>query len=115
MPLLFLPGIAKRLRSFMGDLIREDGFQIACDVTRWQAYALEWRLDRVIFQVEGEPVFETRNIPQGPLGLVIWIDNQYLAFPPDGRLAYGTLEVLDPAWLEIRGISVNGTPVEIHT
>jgi hypothetical protein len=113
-PLLLLPGLARCLRSLLRNIIKEDCHQIECDVTQWQAYALEWRANRVIFHVEGTAVFETTNIPRGPLGLVIWIDNQYLAFPPDGRLAYGTLEVPDPAWLEVRGLSINDMPVEVN-
>jgi hypothetical protein len=113
-PLLLLPGTARALRSLLGNFIHDDSHQVACDVTQWQAYTLEWRTDRVIYQVGGTTVFETTTIPRSPLGLVIWIDNQYLAFPPDGRLAYGTLDVPDPAWLEVRGLSVNDVPVEVN-
>ena len=38
------------------------------------------------------------------LGVVIWIDNQYAALPPDGRLRYGTLENQERAWIEIKNI-----------
>jgi hypothetical protein len=32
---------------------------------------------------------------------VIWVDNQYAAWPPSGRLSYGTLENHLQAWIEI--------------
>jgi hypothetical protein len=47
---------------------------------------------------------KTPTAPRGPLGLVLWIDNQYAAFPPNGRLGYGMLANPEPAWLEIRDI-----------
>ena len=43
-----------------------------------------------------------RIAPHGRLSLVIWIDNQYAALPPVGRLRYGTLPNPAPAWMEIR-------------
>ena len=46
-----------------------------------------------------------RLAPKGPLGLVIWLDNQYAAWQPDGRLRYGTLEA-GPAWIEIRDLRI---------
>jgi hypothetical protein len=35
---------------------------------------------------------------------VLWIDNQYAALPPKGRLSFGTLPVPQPAWIEIADI-----------
>jgi hypothetical protein len=40
------------------------------------------------------------------MGLVLWIDNQYAAFPPDGKLRAGTLPALEEAWLEISQVQV---------
>jgi hypothetical protein len=45
--------------------------------------------------------------PRPPLGLVIWIDNQYAAFTPNGRIGFGVLENPEPAWLELKEIEVN--------
>jgi hypothetical protein len=39
--------------------------------------------------------------------LVIWIDNQYAAFTPQGQVRFG-LEATPPAWLEIRGLRIAG-------
>jgi len=39
-------------------------------------------------------------------GGVLWIDNQYAAFPPDGRLSYGTLASPESEWLEIRLLEI---------
>jgi hypothetical protein len=42
------------------------------------------------------------------LGFVLWVDNQYAAFPPDGRIRFGSLENPEPAWIEVRNLSING-------
>jgi len=58
------------------------------------------------FKVDDLPVFETRVSPHPPLGLVIWIDNQYAAFTPEGKIGFGVLENPEPAWLEIKDIEL---------
>jgi hypothetical protein len=51
-------------------------------------------------------VFEPSISPHGPLGLVIWIDNQFAAIPPSGKVRFGTLPTPEPAWLEVEGLVV---------
>jgi hypothetical protein len=115
-PLLVLPGIMKLIRPLLGKLIQEDGSRIEGDVTQWHAYTLEWGPEGVVlFRVDGVPVYETAITPNGRLGLVLWIDNQYLALPPDGKMAYGTLENPETAWLEIKGVTVNNLTFRIYT
>ena len=61
---------------------------------------------RVSFRVDGTLVFESSVSPNPPLGLVIWIDNQYAAFTPEGKIGFGVLENPEPAWLEVREIDL---------
>lgn len=56
-------------------------------------YTLEWRADGARFAIDGEPVLETDSAPRGPLGAVIWIDNQYAVATPQGRIRFGTRPV----------------------
>ena len=72
------------------------------DPTQWHRYRLDWREKRVSFMVDDVQVFETAVSPSPPLGLVIWIDNQYAAFTPEGRIGFGVLENPEPAWLEVK-------------
>jgi hypothetical protein len=44
--------------------------------------------------------------PRGPLGLVIWIDNQYLIVHPTGRLEHGILPLPHTQWLEIDAVAL---------
>lgn len=111
-PLLIPAGIAlpfsrKTTRRLMGQVIGEDGIRLSVDVTQWHNYSLDWREDRVSFEVDNTHVFESSVSPEAPLGLVIWIDNQFAAFTPEGKIGFGVLENPEPAWLEIKDIEVN--------
>jgi hypothetical protein len=103
---LTLPFSRKLTRRLLAKIIGEDGIRPDVDVTQWHRYRLAWRSERVAFEVDGEPVFESPISPQPPLGLVIWIDNQYAAFTPQGKIGFGVLETPEPAWLEIKDIDV---------
>jgi hypothetical protein len=111
-PLLILAGIVlpfsrRRTRQLMGRVIGEDGVRLRLDATQWHRYRLDWRENEVSFDVDDARVFESPVSPKAPLGLVIWIDNQYAAFTPEGRIGFGVLENPEPAWLEIKDINMN--------
>ena len=103
---LALPFSRKRTRRLLGKVIAEDGLLLHVDVTQWHRYSLDWREDQVAFAVNDVPVFESAVSPKPPLGLVIWIDNQYAAFTPAGKIGFGVLENPEPAWLEVKKIEV---------
>ncbi len=69
-------------------------------MTEWHEYALEWLPRKAIFQVDGHTILEAQA-PQGPLGLVIWIDNQYLVAHPARGLRYGVVAKQEAQWMEI--------------
>ena len=104
MPLLLSSWFGRKIRSLLRRVITEESRVLDVDVTQWHSYTLEWHKESVIFKVDNQTV-QTRITPQGPLGLVFWIDNQYAAFYPNGKLAYGTLENPNAAWLEIEILS----------
>jgi len=106
LPFAFSKTFAKWLRAVAGKIIREDAKRLELDVTQWREYRLMWSPSRVEFSVDGASVFETESSPRGPLGLVIWIDNQFAAFPPDGKIRVGTLENPTPAWMEIADLEI---------
>ncbi|MGD2026698.1 MAG: hypothetical protein PVI99_02695 [Anaerolineales bacterium] len=104
-PLLLVRGFSRFARRMAARLIQEDAAQMEHDVTEWHAYALVWEADQVRYAIDGREIFTTGFGPQGPLGLVLWLDNQYAAWRPDGRLGYGTLAT-KPAWIEIKNLKV---------
>jgi hypothetical protein len=110
-PLLFPAGLAfpfsrRVTRRLVGNVVGEDGLRLQVDVTEWHSYWLDWREDRVGFQIDGAPVFESTISPKSPLGLVIWIDNQYAAFTPEGKIGFGVLANSEPAWMEVKDIEI---------
>lgn len=110
-PLLIPAGLAipfwrKTTRRLMGKVIGEDGIRLNLDGTQWHKYRIAWSEDQVSFKVDETQVFESHVSPHPPLGLVIWIDNQYAAFTPEGKIGFGVLANPEPAWVEIKDIDV---------
>lgn len=103
---LTLPFAPRRTRRIVSRFIEEDAAAISVDVTQWHAYRLEWSPNRSAFQVDGAPVLESSISPRGPLGLVLWIDNQFAAFTPEGKLRWGLEENPHPEWLEIKDLDI---------
>lgn len=100
--LLFWRGKARQILSA---IINEQATALGVEVTEWHHYRLSWEAKRVVFEVDGAIVLETPVSPNPPLGAVIWIDNQFAAFRPQGQLAWGTL-ANPAAWLEVTQIQV---------
>ncbi len=119
-PLLMLAGLSlpfsrRAARRLLGKVIVDEGVDllgrdrqlpVPTDITHWHRYSLDWRETRVSFEVDDVLVFESPVSPRPPLGLVIWIDNQFAAFTPEGRIGFGVLENPEPAWLEVKDIQV---------
>jgi len=102
---LSLPFSHKTTRRLLSRVIEDDGVALSVDVTQWHRYSLDWSLKRVSFEVDEVQVFESAVSPNPPLGLVIWIDNQYAAFTPEGKIAMGVLEGREE-WLEVKDLEI---------
>ena len=111
LPLLALPAAARLFRRLARRTINQDAVQIdsahSFAKTAWHVYQIDWQPGSVTFTVDGQSVLATTISPRAPLALVLWIDNQYAALPPNGRLGYGSLEAPQPAWIEIAEISLS--------
>ena len=104
---LVLPFSRRTTRRFTGRVIGEDGIRLSVDVTQWHSFRLDWHEDRVAFAVDDSQIFESHVSPKSPLGVVIWIDNQFAAFTPDGQIGFGVLENPEPVWLDIKDVEIN--------
>ncbi len=78
---------------------------IDADFTLWHEYRLEWTCTEARFWVDGAEVFCAPNPPNGPLGFVAWIDNQYAIATPRGHFRFGTLNS-GAEWLELDSITI---------
>jgi hypothetical protein len=107
LPLLASKTTARWFRRFASKLIKEESARLRIDTTVWHEFRLEWLEDQVKFTIDNEMVFASHISPRPPLGLVIWIDNQYAAFSADGSVRYGTEENSSPVWLEIKNLEIS--------
>jgi len=79
--------------------------EVPADMETWHTYSLEWRKRETRFFVDGE-CFLHAPAPRGPLGFVLWIDNQYLVITPWGRFRWGLLAVPDHQWMEVGYLTI---------
>jgi len=96
-----LPFSRKKTRNLLGRVIEEDSVAINLDVTEWHAYRLAWNPKQVLFEVDNTTILDSGVSPRGPLGVIIWIDNQYAAFTPEGKIKFGVLENPELVYVEI--------------
>jgi hypothetical protein len=115
--ILFAPGalaislcairpFSRLFRRLASRFIHQEGARVDLDVTKWHEYSIQWLRENCTFSLDGKALLHTTTSPQPPLGLVLWIDNQYAAWTPQGKLGYGTLENPD-AWLEVEGLEIS--------
>ena len=81
---------------------------IDVDMTEWHSYVLEWGSETASFVVDGETVVEDVPSPRGPLGFVMWLDNQYMVATPWGRFRWGLLDVPVSQWMEVAALTIEG-------
>jgi hypothetical protein len=110
LPLLLIPPAARLARRMAGGIISEDSSRLELDPTEWHRYRLDWRTNGVDFFLDDQMTFSTQLSPRGPLGFILWIDTQYAAWTPDGRLKYGTLPS-ESNWIEVKDFVIqSGIP-----
>ena len=106
LPLGFIPPAGRLLRRVVRGFVRQGAVQLGLNPVEWHSYSLVWSGEEVSFEVDGMRAASAVVSPAGRLGLVLWIDNQFAAWGPDGRLRFGFLSTPQPAWLEIADYSI---------
>lgn len=107
LPLIMWKPTSKILRRWASLGIQQDAHQLELSTHEWHSYSLLWEEEQVRFWVDDQAVFSTTISPHPPLGLVLWIDNQYAAWPPNGKISYGTLSASDEQWIELKDIRLS--------
>lgn len=75
-------------------------------MTQWHTYRIDWQPKTAAFYIDDDLLMECQTPPRGPLGLVIWIDNQYMVVTPQGRVRHGFVashkaEAMEIDWVQI--------------
>lgn len=73
-------------------------------LTDWHAYAVDWQPGQAVFSVDGVERLRAPHPPQGPLGFVLWIDNQYAIASREGQFSFGLCDVKEAQWLEVEDL-----------
>lgn len=100
--------LARRVWPWLRRRLRLAGGELPHDVyatTDWHDYTLDWRADGVTYWVDGVQVARHAVSPPGPLGLVIWIDNQFLVATAGGSL-HGGVVACGRQWLEVAALEL---------
>src|SRR5271157_2017841 len=106
LPLLAIRPLSRQLRRLANRHIHQQAVSIAADVTRWHEYTASRLHEGCSFGLDGETILQSPHPPSAPLGLVLWIDNQYAGWTPQGVVRFGTLD--NPAaWLEIADLQIS--------
>ena len=79
---------------------------VEAEMTGWHTYTIEWGTERTHFSIDGGRVLEDAPSLRGPLGFVMWLDNQYMVVTPQGRLGWGLLDVTGRQWMEADRLAI---------
>lgn len=104
--LMNLPPLYRRLWPPIQRAVRVREAEVGVEMTAWHTYAIDWGPDRSHFSVDGRTVLAGAPSPRGPLGFVMWLDNQYMVVTPRGRLGWGLLAAPGRQWLEVDWLSL---------
>lgn len=106
LPFLALRPSSRWVRRIAARVTEQAQLALSHDVTQWHEYEIVWKQTGMEFKVDYQVVFKTQLVPRPPLALVVWIDNQFAAWRPDGSLANGTLPTPTDSWVEIIGLNL---------
>jgi hypothetical protein len=109
--LMNVPALYRRLWPPIQRAIHVGEAAVEVDMTAYHTYVLEWGAERTRLFVDeqgqdaGEPLLDAPS-PRGPLGFVMWLDNQYMVATPQGRFSWGLLDALGCQWMEVDALTI---------
>ncbi len=106
LPFLFWPASARLIRRIARQFVREDACSLTPPAAEWRRFDLIWQPEKVQFIVDDALALETSFSPRVQMGIVIWIDNQYMCFSPNGQVGFGVEPVPVRQSLFIRDLQV---------
>jgi hypothetical protein len=105
-PLMNLPSLYHLLWPPIQRSLRISEARLRIDMTQWHTYILDWGIERSSFSLVEEDNPQRESVlqapsPAGPLGFVMWLDNQYLILTPWGRFRWGLAANPGQQWMEV--------------
>jgi hypothetical protein len=105
-PLMNLTALYRRLWPSIQHTLRICEALLRVDMTQWHTYVLDWDVEQSTFSLlkddnPRQEVILKAPSPRGPLGFVMWMDNQYLIVTPWGKLRWGLTESPGQQWMEV--------------
>jgi hypothetical protein len=104
--LMNIPRVYQALWPRIQRVLRVREAAVPATMTDWHTYQLRWCGDETHFTVDGGVVLEHAPSPRGPLGFVMWLDNQYMVVTPQGRARWGRLDVPQRQWMEVDRLQI---------
>jgi len=105
-PLLRVPRLCRSLWPSVQNAAGIAEKLVPASMAEWHLYTIDWQRARICFYLDGRLLLESDHAPAGPLGLVIWLDNQFLQVAPWGRIRWGLVPKEEAQWLEIDWLAV---------
>jgi len=105
-PLMHLRAVYRRLWPLGQRAIGVSEAPLAVEMTDWHTYVIQWETKRARFFIDDAPVLDCATSPHGPLGFVMWLDNQYAVVTPWGKLGFGLLDAPGRQWMEIKELLI---------
>jgi hypothetical protein len=106
-PLMNVRAIYRAFWPFAQRALHISEAPVPASMTAWHTYVIEWGTRRARFRVDDLIVMDCNTSPRGPLGLVIWLDNQFLIATPWGHLRHGLLSTSGAHWLELDWLEIS--------
>ncbi len=106
MPLMKIRPLYRRLWPLGQRAIGVHEALLTLDMSAWHHYQLEWQPAGVRFFVDGTLMLHADQSPRGPLGLVIWKDNQAMAVTPGSLPRHQLVSCVEEQWLEIADLVI---------
>lgn len=79
---------------------------IPTPMTEWHTYRLEWGKQIARFYVDNEIILDCTTPPRGPLGLVVWLDNQAMVVTPQGQFRHTLVATETLQWMEVAELDI---------
>jgi len=101
-----LPPLRKWALAQARRVYRAEERVLSIDPSQWHTYVIEWRPASAGFFVDGAEILLSMHPPLPPLGLVLWIDNQYAVASAEKGFGFGVLPIAREQTLELEAARI---------